>query len=201
MFRSADWTRTAVAGALALGVTLPWGAAASADTEKPSPYVRPTPGAQQVATAPVVEISAPVLSLRFTVSSLDGSFRDTDAGDRRKVTLAADVLFAFDEASLTGKARSRLRQAAKIIRQHAIGTVHIHGYTDSKGSQSYNLRLSRRRAEAVEKALKKFFENSSVPLATEGHGEANPVAPNQKDGEDNPKGRAKNRRVEITFPQ
>ncbi|MEV0589672.1 hypothetical protein [Nonomuraea sp. NPDC050310] len=39
-----------------------------------------------------------------------------------------------------------------------------------------------------------------VAFEVAGHGEADPVAPNAlPDGGDNPKGRAKNRRVEVTF--
>ena len=39
-------------------------------------------------------------------------------------------------------------------------------------------------------------------LIAKGYGEAQPVADNQKpNGEDNPEGRAKNRRVEVIIPQ
>jgi outer membrane protein OmpA-like peptidoglycan-associated protein len=41
---------------------------------------------------------------------------------------------------------------------------------------------------------------ADVLSTTKGHGEADPVAPNvKKDGSDNPRGRARNRRVTITF--
>lgn len=41
--------------------------------------------------------------------------------------------------------------------------------------------------------------NLPEKINAEGHGEAGPVEPNQKHDEDNPEGRAKNRRVEIAY--
>lgn len=210
MSRSADRGVGALVVAAALAATVPYaGASRPAHAEpSPSPYVLTTPSAQGVARAPVTELRAPAQDLtapardiaRIT-SSLDGSFRDSNTGDQRTVTLAADVLFEFDEAGLTDDARSRVRETARLIREHAEGTVHVDGYTDSKGAKAYNLELSRNRAEAVQEALDERLGDTSVTFATEGHGEADPVAPNRKDGEDNPEGRAKNRRVEITFRQ
>jgi outer membrane protein OmpA-like peptidoglycan-associated protein len=62
----------------------------------------------------------------------------------------------------------------------------------------YNLKLSLRRAAAVKDylALKEGFSVPSISI--EGRGEASPVAPNETpDGQDDPEGRQKNRRVEI----
>jgi outer membrane protein OmpA-like peptidoglycan-associated protein len=75
----------------------------------------------------------------------------------------------------------------------------IEGYTDSKGSDSYNLRLSDKRAASVKDWLVKKGGVGNKKMTTKGWGEANPVAPNENpDGSDNPEGRQKNRRVEIT---
>lgn len=209
---------TLTAGAaLALGAVLAAGAASAGAARhparaepSPSPYVLTTPSAKGVDRAPVTELDPPVQNLTAPVrdiaritSSLDGSFRDREAGDQRTLTLAADVLFEFDEASLTDEARGRVRKASRLVRENAAeGAVHIDGYTDSKGAEDYNLELSRERAAAVEDALDERLNGSAVTFETEGHGEADPVAPNEtEDGEDNPEGRAKNRRVEITFRQ
>jgi len=53
------------------------------------------------------------------------------------------------------------------------------------------------RADAVTTELKS--QAGGVAVVAYGRGETNPVAPNTKDGKDYPEGRAKNRRVEITF--
>jgi OOP family OmpA-OmpF porin len=65
------------------------------------------------------------------------------------------------------------------------------GHTDAIGTDSYNQRLSVRRAEAVKAYLvSKGIEKNRV--YTEGKGEKQPVADNKT-----AEGRAKNRRVEI----
>ena len=119
------------------------------------------------------------------------------------MTLAADVLFRFDRASLTGKAQSRIAEAAAKIGEDDPPVVRVTGYTDSKGSDAYNLGLSRRRAAAVDGgAARRAGRAARHALRTRGRGEADPVAPNTKpDGTDNPRGRARNRRVEVVFPR
>jgi outer membrane protein OmpA-like peptidoglycan-associated protein len=110
------------------------------------------------------------------------------------------VLFEFDKASLTQKANRTLREVAGRIESEASGTVKITGYTDSKGSNGYNLRLSQRRAKTVEHVLDDMVDGPDVTFKVKGLGERDPVAPNRKDGgTDNLKGRALNRRVEVQF--
>ncbi|WP_082127017.1 OmpA family protein [Allosalinactinospora lopnorensis] len=75
------------------------------------------------------------------------------------------------------------------------------GYTDSKGADSHNQPLSEERARAVEEELSGLVGTADITFAVEGHGSANPVAPNEIDGEDNPEGREKNRRGEVRFPR
>jgi len=109
------------------------------------------------------------------------------------------VLFAFDRASLGHDAGVLLDDTAGSIDARAHEPVAVDGYTDSKGADAYNLRLSRRRAETVQNALRQRL-GSARALRAIGHGEADPVAPNTKDsGEDNPAGRRRNRRVTIGF--
>ena len=115
-----------------------------------------------------------------------------------RIDLAADVLFDFDKSTLLPKARQTLHKAAGIIGAKAKGVVRIEGYTDAKGSDSYNQKLSERRANSV----KDWFINKEglrrVQFTTQGFGPKNPVAPNKKpNGSDDPVGRQKNRRVEI----
>jgi outer membrane protein OmpA-like peptidoglycan-associated protein len=145
----------------------------------------------------VVDIELPVVDLSYESTSLDNSVRTAESADEVKVTLAADVLFRFDKATLSPKARDRIDAVVKRIRDDSPATVTVDGYTDAKGSGSYNLRLSRRRAQAVAVALRR--RGAPRPVVR-GHGEADPVAANtNKDGSDNPAGRARNRRVTITF--
>lgn len=221
MFRSASAagaqarrTRTAVrvagtAGAAAVtgaALVLGGGTAAAGTTSVPSPaatpYVTPSgPPPGPVAKAPILDLTAPVLGLELPVSSLDGSLTDVTGAGRQKIIVAADVLFAFNRATLTPAAKSRIDAVAQALRERAKGKpVTVDGFTDAKGADAYNLALSQRRAEAVRGALDALVRGSGVTFTVRGRGEAAPIAPNTtKDGADNPKGRAKNRRVEISF--
>jgi len=122
-----------------------------------------------------------------------------DSATELRILLAADVLFDFDKAILRPDAVATLRQAAAKIRTaRPRGAIRIEGYTDSKGADALNLRLSQKRAEAVETW---FIQNAGMSVSAfvpKGFGAARPVAPNRKpDGQDNPAGRQLNRRVEI----
>ena len=116
-----------------------------------------------------------------------------------KISLQGEILFDFDKSNLRPAAESTLAQVAKMIGSYPKAHVLIEGYTDSKGSDSYNARLSDRRAVSV----KNWFAQHGVAansMQTHGWGAAKPVAPNKHpDGSDDPEGRQKNRRVEITI--
>ncbi len=116
-----------------------------------------------------------------------------------KISLQGEILFDFDKSNLRPTAESTLAQVAKMIGSYPKAQVLIEGYTDSKGSDSYNTKLSDRRTVSV----KNWFAQHGVTagsVQTHGWGSAKPVAPNKHpDGSDDPEGRQKNRRVEITI--
>jgi OmpA-OmpF porin, OOP family len=199
-------TLTAAVLALLLGGAGPGRAQQTSTTASTRPPLTVPPVVDPAAVtnpdAPALDIDAPALDILAPASSLDESESEVQIGNQQQITLAADVLFAFDRATLTGAARSRLARVAAALRQHPGSDVRIDGYTDAKGSPVYNLKLSVRRAKAVEAALAKLLPGVSIRFVSVGHGEANPVAANTKpDHSDNPAGRAKNRRVTITFPR
>ena len=166
--------------------TQPEPVAPSAPAPAPTSTPEPAPATAQNSAA------AQGSSLTAQSSSLSG----TETGFNIQINLSSDVLFDFDKAELKPEADRELQKAAGIIRQKGKGLILISGYTDSKGTDAYNKRLSLARAQAV----KNWFEAQGLHqnYQTEGLGAANPVAPNTNDdGSDNPEGRAKNRRVEI----
>ena len=67
--------------------------------------------------------------------------------------LMDNVTFDFDKADLTPGSLEVLDEVARTIIQSADDRFMVAGYTDAKGSASYNERLSSARAEAVYKAL------------------------------------------------
>jgi hypothetical protein len=75
----------------------------------------------------------------------------------------------------------------------------IEGHTDAKGAEDYNQSRSERRAQPVKDWFVTNADIGAERIVTRGWGESRPVAPNEKtDGSDDPEGRQKNRRVDIT---
>jgi outer membrane protein OmpA-like peptidoglycan-associated protein len=134
----------------------------------------------------------------LTLNSGNPRSSHRQSGDHTELTLSSDVLFAFDKADLTAKAKAIIAASAAEINGHATGVVKVTGYTDSIGTAAVNIPLSIQRAEAVVKALKPLTPGISYHSA--GLGSADPIAPNTfPDGKDDPAGRALNRRVTIAF--
>jgi OOP family OmpA-OmpF porin len=102
-----------------------------------------------------------------------------------------NVNFDFDKATLTPESQVILDGVARGLKGQPTMQVLIEGHTDSKGSDSYNLRLSRARANSVRSYLiTQGVEGSR--LTAQGFGETQPVASNTSE-----EGRAENRRVEF----
>lgn len=141
-----------------------------------------------------------VRDLEYRWRALDNSERVEQAADETTVIFAADVFFEFDRADLTPEARSRLEELAGELADLGARTITIGGHTDGRGDPAYNQDLSERRARAVETALDGQLDDG-FGFEVTGHGETEPVAPNEHDdGSDNPEGRSLNRRVEISYP-
>jgi outer membrane protein OmpA-like peptidoglycan-associated protein len=108
------------------------------------------------------------------------------------ITLSGEVLFASGKSELMPGAEAKLDQVATALTQQGQDAhIVVEGYTDSKGSDTFNLDLSTRRAETV----RTYLSAHGVPhdrITARGMGEATPIA-NNKTAE----GRANNRRVEI----
>lgn len=166
-------------------------------TETPQTQPEPVaPSAPAHATTPATAQNSSAAAQGSSLTAQSSSLSGTETGFNIQINLSSDVLFDFDKAELKPEADRELQKAADIIRQKGKGLILISGYTDSKGTDAYNKRLSLVRAQAV----KNWFEAQGLHqnYQTEGLGAANPVAPNANDdGSDNPEGRAKNRRVEI----
>jgi outer membrane protein OmpA-like peptidoglycan-associated protein len=145
-----------------------------------------TTGASSTLKSDVVDLKAAGAEIKETATEI-------------KISLQGEILFDFDKSNLRPAAESTLGQVAKMIGSYPKATVLIEGYTDSKGSDSYNAKLSDRRAVAVKNWFTKHGL-ASGSMQTHGWGAAKPVAPNRHpDGSDDPEGRQKNRRVEITI--
>jgi outer membrane protein OmpA-like peptidoglycan-associated protein len=114
--------------------------------------------------------------------------RDTARG---LIVNMSDVLFDFNKYTLRPAAREKLAKISGIILSHPGLRLEVDGYTDSIGSEEYNIKLSDNRASGVRDYL---VGQGLAPdnVTAKGFGKDNPVASN-----DNATGRQKNRRVEM----
>ncbi len=100
--------------------------------------------------------------------------------------------FVSDSAELSQKARNVLKETAKILRKFPDENVVIEGHTDSSGSESYNLELSKKRAQSALKYLVKEEKLPEKRFIVRWYGESRPIVSNEF-----AETRALNRRIEI----
>ena len=87
------------------------------------------------------------------------------------------VNFQYNKAELTEISKDKVNRIIDKIKSTSNVQIMIRTYTDSNGSDTYNLSLSNRRAKALEKLL--IGEGiASDSIFSEGMGEKNPVADN-----------------------
>lgn len=118
------------------------------------------------------------------------SVEEKDGKQQLVVTMKSALMFETDSFSITHGQES-LDGIAETLNEFAESRLIVKGYTDSRGSEEYNLQLSQRRAEAVKNYL---VAKQVAPsrITSVGFGESFPVASN-----DTESGRQQNRRVEI----
>jgi outer membrane protein OmpA-like peptidoglycan-associated protein len=114
--------------------------------------------------------------------------------------LPGDALFDFNEFKIRDDAKAELTKLGPVISARTGYGISIEGHTDSKGDGAYNMKLSRQRAQAVAQWLIENKLAKAGDLKTVGFGKSRPKVSNVKpNGQDDPDGRALNRRVEIRF--
>lgn len=110
---------------------------------------------------------------------------------------AAVIPFAFNSATLTADAKSKLDAIAGHFLNQDAYLIEVAGFASADGDSAYNRRLSERRAEMVVDYL---AENHAIPIRRIvrpfGYGEAKPIADNSTSS-----GRKQNRRVEVRVLQ
>ena len=181
------------------GVPVTQGAGPSATALGPGVVAaEAAPFAEPLGSTSTTGLKLSALALSSTVGNPAASVTQTP--QQATVTLSADVLFAFDQSTLTAVAQGELIQLAARLRIGADGLVKVTGYTDSIGPDTVNQALSAARAQSVVAALIPKVRGAPITFQAAGDGANDPVAPNSNsDGSDNPAGRALNRRVTITY--
>lgn len=111
-------------------------------------------------------------------------------GDNYAESDKQTITFKFNSSVLDPAAKSTLDRVAGGVGNSGY-MIELQGYTDARGTEQYNIGLSQRRAEAVER----YLVTKKIPLyriSIVGLGKDDPIADNK-----NEEGRAQNRRVEV----
>ncbi len=107
-----------------------------------------------------------------TVEGCDGYVKPAPVS--AKVSIKAETLFDFDKATIKPEGKVALNQVVAQAKGMNLEMVVAVGYTDRIGSDAYNLKLSQRRAHAVQDYL--VAQGIPTPnVYAEGKGKANPV--------------------------
>ena len=108
-----------------------------------------------------------------------------------EVTVLHGIYFATGKSDILPQSYHELQHLLEMLRNHPEMRIELRGHTDNQGTASFNMQLSRARAEAVARYLTNRGIESSR-LQTTGFGKTLPV-----DNNDTPEGRSRNRRVEY----
>nr|WP_320010022.1 OmpA family protein [uncultured Desulfobulbus sp.] len=106
----------------------------------------------------------------------------------------SNILFDFDKSFIRRQHHTQLNSLGRMLKESPELYVVLSGFCDSIGSERYNIGLSQRRAESVQRYLQNNFGISKNRILLYWYGYANPVASNTT-----PEGRQLNRRVTIVL--
>ena len=174
------------------GLTFTFGGEKQAKVEYvPTPVPKPKPEVKPVPK--VVAKPAPKPEVKIAPTpKVEAQPKVEKRIEKERIELK--ILFAFDKWDIRPKYLSEIKKVADILKKNPDVTAKIRGYTDSRGSQKYNLKLSERRANSVKQALVRKFGIGASRLTAKGYGESNPVASNRTS-----QGRRENRRTIVIF--
>jgi outer membrane protein OmpA-like peptidoglycan-associated protein len=178
------WVRGLTAGLILSGIPVGTSLPARADDTAP---VLPV-------VAPVLTIKAPVLDISFGEADLKREARIDKTPHRTVITFDSTVLFGKDSPKINSRARSRLAEVGRALKAEEAGSVKITGYTDDLGTMAHGRTLSRQRAEAVAKVLRRYLAPATFRFTVRGLGESHPAVPNTSEHN-----RKINRRVVVIF--
>jgi outer membrane protein OmpA-like peptidoglycan-associated protein len=134
-----------------------------------------------------------VKGLRGRTRSLSSSEREQIATiAKEKPSIDLEITFGFNSASIGAKAVPAVTALGKALSNPDLkgSTFLLAGHTDAVGSDSFNQKLSERRAEAVKQYLIKHYGLAASDLVAVGYGESKLKNPSDPDGPEN-------RRVQV----
>jgi OOP family OmpA-OmpF porin len=169
-------------------------AAATADTKATGAQKTADTAVQAAAAADkkADTANAGVQQASNRINTVETRLNSLNVNDTYTESEKQTVTFAVNSTRLDDQAKSTLDKIASELSGQANGyMLELQGYTDSTGSEQYNIGLSQRRAETVQR----YLVSKNLPLfrvTIVGLGKDAPVADNKTR-----QGRAQNRRVEV----
>ena len=133
-----------------------------------------------------------VRSMQGKIEFLTAEKMAAEIGAQGRVALYG-IYFDTAKADVKPESAPTLEEISKFLKSQSSLRLNVVGHTDNQGTLSYNLDLSKRRAEAVVRVLSSTYGIGAERLAAHGAAFLAPVATNKSDA-----GRAKNRRVELS---
>lgn len=112
-----------------------------------------------------------------------------------ETTIKGNVGFAFasDSFTLTPSLKTQLDEIITVLERYPMAHVELIGHTDSTGTEEYNYKLSKLRAQSLLNTLR--LNGADVTrIKVTAKGESEPISENTTKA-----GRAKNRRVELVI--
>jgi OOP family OmpA-OmpF porin len=132
-----------------------------------------------------------VLNINDTCPNTLSGVEVDETGCAKSFVIA--INFAYDSNVIPDEKKEAIKKLSDFLKANPHYNIAIIGHTDSDGSNVYNLKLSKKRAQALKSALYDLgIEEGRMSVS--GQGESSPVASN-----DSEEGRKQNRRLELIF--
>lgn len=146
------------------------------------------------------EVNPVSISTRVYTETVEHEVTTTAFKERDTISIPTNTLFDFDVKELREDGVIVINDLADLLEEEQVIAITVEGHTDSKGTVEYNNALGYGRALAFSDQLTIAGYDGLTNVAS--GGELSPIAPNENaDGTDNPEGRQKNRRVDVTIDQ
>lgn len=137
-----------------------------------SPYQAPPSNTDKLNGAEVSQVLKSSNPLVTPVSLESATIQAAPVSSSRTGTVHTDLFFEPGRKGLTDEATSSLQEQAELLKADPNMGVLIQGYTDQRGSASYNMKLGMKRAESAKEALLKAgvaeHQIKAVSLGEEG---------------------------------
>ena len=173
-----------VCAILAAALVLPAGIEVAVAAEQRSAdeivkALRPAPRATRGITSST-DAARDAEDTRFVDTLRNRATRSLSTDEREKITTIAkkkpnidlEITFEYNSAIIAPKAMSQVTALGQALTSDELkgATFIVAGYTDAKGTETYNQGLSERRADAVKQFLKDKYGIDASKLVTVGYG-------------------------------